>query len=73
MRRGSPPPQIFVLLVWVLTAGIVLSWYMILAPYVWHNHGTAALAGHALVSHWLLVNIVFHYYKGMGSGAGAVW
>ena len=53
----------FVVIVWVLITGIVMSWYSILAPYILEASGGAALFVHALVAHWLLVNVIFHYYK----------
>jgi palmitoyltransferase len=50
-------------MVWVLITGIVASWYMVLAPYIRSTSGNISFLIHAVFGHWLLMNIVFHYYK----------
>eukprot|EP00037_Helgoeca_nana_P013857 m.127952 g.127952 ORF g.127952 m.127952 type:complete len:325 (-) comp22267_c1_seq1:16-990(-) len=60
----------FVALVWVLIAGVVWAWYAILRPYLFTQGGLMYTLAHAAVAHWLLVNIVFHYYKGTTTHPG---
>eukprot|EP00041_Stephanoeca_diplocostata_P018171 m.378916 g.378916 ORF g.378916 m.378916 type:complete len:323 (-) comp20941_c1_seq3:1098-2066(-) len=54
---------LFVAVVWTLISGIVWGWWAILRPYLWEKDHITALC-HGIFAHWLLLNIVFHYYKG---------
>eukprot|EP00040_Diaphanoeca_grandis_P009933 m.50891 g.50891 ORF g.50891 m.50891 type:complete len:318 (-) comp21360_c0_seq2:147-1100(-) len=54
---------LFVALVWILISGIVWAWYSILRPYLWHKDPFMCIF-HAIFAHYLLLNVVFHYYKG---------
>lgn len=62
---------LFVAVVWVLISGIVWSWYAFLRPYLWLHYGATWTVIHAIFAHWLLLNIVFHYYKGTTVFPGA--
>jgi hypothetical protein len=68
MARGK---KVFVAMVWVLIAGIVYSWYAVLAPYLL-THSGDWLYVHAVFAHWLLINVVFHYYKVTTTSPGNV-
>lgn len=54
---------LFVALVWILISGIVWSWHAILRPYLW-SHGPVWASLHAVLAHWLLLNVAFNYYMG---------
>lgn len=54
---------LFVAVVWTLISGIVWGWWAILRPYLWEKGHIIAVC-HGIFAHWLLLNIVFHYYKG---------
>jgi hypothetical protein len=62
--------QLFVLLVWVLVSGIVWGWYMILRPYLMYTEGLIGVLLHAVLAHWLLINIMYHYYQGTSKSPG---
>lgn len=62
---------LFVLAVWVLISGIVVSWYTILAPFLSATHSAPFMILQILLSHWLLLNIIFHYYKVTTTRPGA--
>ena len=55
---------LFVAVVWTLISGIVWGWWAILRPYLLAQHGYEYTWAHFFFSHWLLINIVFHYYRG---------
>eukprot|EP00048_Salpingoeca_helianthica_P023792 m.27205 g.27205 ORF g.27205 m.27205 type:complete len:331 (+) comp8997_c0_seq2:74-1066(+) len=62
---------IFVVIVWVLISGIVLSWYSILAPYLRVTHSAPFMILQILFAHWLLINIIYHYFKVTTTRPGA--
>ena len=37
--------------------------YAILRPYLMTQGGLAHTMAHGVLAHWLLINVVFHYYK----------
>ncbi|XP_072033701.1 palmitoyltransferase ZDHHC16-like isoform X2 [Amphiura filiformis] len=61
---------IMVVLVVVLTTYVVSFFYIILLPYLWNRGQFGVITFHWIFGHWLLVNIVFHYYKGVTTPPG---
>ena len=61
--------QIFVVLVTLLTSSVVIIWYMFLLPVILTFNNTWFFP-HVVIAHWLLINIVFHYYMGVFTSPG---
>lgn len=53
---------LFVIAVTVLTSSVVCLWYLFLLP-VLKTYSTTRLIFHVVLAHYLLINIVFHYFK----------
>jgi len=54
--------QAFVLLVIGLTTSVVVIYYAFLLPVIL-EYSTPWVVLHLVTAHWLLINIVFHYFK----------
>lgn len=63
--------QIFVVLVVVLVTFVVVITYVCILP-VKLSHSVLWAAYHFVVGHWLLVNVVFHYFKAAFTNPGHV-
>lgn len=53
---------VMVVMVTVLTTSVVTLWYMYLRPVI-NVMSPVWMCGHWLIAHYLLINIVFHYFK----------
>ena len=60
---------IFVVLVTLLTSSVVMCWYMFLFPVI-QTYSTPWLLFHYVLAHYLLVNIIFHYYQAVTTNPG---
>jgi len=60
---------IFVILVTILTSSVVILWYMFLRPVILTYSATWIIL-HFVYAHYLLMNITFHYYKGVFTSPG---
>eukprot|EP00045_Choanoeca_perplexa_P003519 m.31588 g.31588 ORF g.31588 m.31588 type:complete len:161 (-) comp12089_c0_seq5:13-495(-) len=63
---------VFVAIAIVLISAIVYAWYHVLAPYLFATCSTTGFVAHAIVAHWLLVNIAFNYIMVVRTSPGAV-
>ena len=54
--------QAFALLVIGLTTSVVVIYYAYLVPVIL-EYGAPWVVFHLVIAHWLLINIVFHYFK----------
>ena len=54
--------QAFVLLVIGLTTSVVVIYYAFLLPVIL-EYSTPWVVLHLVTAHWLLINIVFHYFQ----------
>ncbi|XP_077992527.1 palmitoyltransferase ZDHHC16-like [Glandiceps talaboti] len=61
VRRLGP---VFVVLVVCLTTTVVMIFYVYILPYVF-TCGVHWVLFHLIFGHYLLMNIIFHYYKGV--------
>ena len=61
--------QAFVLLVIGLTTSVVVIWYSFLLPAIL-LYTTPWIVLHIATAHWLLINIVFHYFKAVFTSPG---
>ena len=61
--------QAFVIVVTILTSSVVVIWYTYLFPVI-QTFSTLWMAIHVVVAHWLLINIVFHYFKAVITSPG---
>ena len=61
--------QAFVLLVIGLTTSVVVIWYSFLLPAIL-LYTTPWIVLHITTAHWLLINIVFHYFKAVFTSPG---
>lgn len=61
---------VFVGLVIILTTSVVLIVYMFVIPAIINSYTVPWIILHLGCGHWLLVMIVFHYYKGTTTSAG---
>lgn len=60
---------VFVFGVCALTASVVVITYVVGIPYWWH-HNVIGLILLLIVGHWLLINVVFHYYMAAVTSPG---
>jgi len=60
---------IFVVLVTLLTASVVSIWYIYLLPVI-RNNSFTWIVMHVIFGHWLLINILFHYFKAVFTSPG---
>lgn len=60
---------LMVIMVVLLTTSVVVFWYTFLLPTIL-NYSTPWVYYHFIVSHYLLINIVFHYYKAVSTSPG---
>ena len=63
--------QIFVVLVVLLTTFVVVLTYICILP-VKMAHSGSWTVYHLVVGHWLLINVVFHYFKAAFTNPGHV-
>jgi len=63
--------QIFVVLVVLLVTFVVVITYICILP-VKLSHSVWWVVYHFVVGHWLLVNIVFHYFRAAFTNPGHV-
>ena len=63
--------QIFVVLVILLVTFVVVLTYICILP-VKMAHSVSWAVYHFIVGHWLLMNIVFHYFKAAFTNPGHV-
>eukprot|EP00730_Choanoeca_flexa_P004131 TRINITY_DN11605_c3_g1_i17.p1 TRINITY_DN11605_c3_g1~~TRINITY_DN11605_c3_g1_i17.p1 ORF type:complete len:347 (+),score=10.78 TRINITY_DN11605_c3_g1_i17:134-1174(+) len=56
----------------VLISIIVYAWYHVLAPYLLATCSTSGFVLHAIIAHWLLVNIYFNYIMVVRTSPGVV-
>jgi len=63
--------QLFVVLIVMLTTFVVVLTYVCILPVKWAN-STSWAAYHLVVGHWLLINVVFHYFKAAFTNPGQV-
>ena len=61
--------QAFVLLVMGLTTSVVVIWYSFVLPAIL-LYTTPWIVLHIATAHWLLINIVFHYFKAVFTSPG---
>ena len=61
--------QAFVLLVIGLTTSVVVIWYSFVLPAIL-LYTTPWIVLHIATAHWLLINIVFHYFKAVFTSPG---
>lgn len=61
----------FVLLVIGLTTSVVVIYYAFLLPVIL-QYSTPWIVLHLITAHWLLINIVFHYFKAVFTSPGRV-
>lgn len=61
--------QVFVFCVTVLTMAVVAIAYWVGLPYWWQKN-TYITVCLVIYGNWLLLNIVFHYYKGVTTSPG---
>lgn len=61
--------QVFVFCVTVLTTAVVAIAYWVGLPYWWEKDPYITV-GLVVYGNWLLLNIVFHYYKGVTTPPG---
>lgn len=54
--------QAFLLVVIGLTTSVVVIYYAYLLPVI-QEYSTPWVVFHLITAHWLLINIVFHYFK----------
>lgn len=62
--------QAFVLLVIGLTTSVVVIYYAFLLPVIL-EYSTPWVVLHLVTAHWLLINIVFHYFKAVFTSPGS--
>lgn len=69
---GFLPPfmQVFVTLVILLTTSVVAIIYLFVLPIIFHTYPVHWVAWHLCYGHWLLVMVVFHYYKATTTSPG---
>ena len=60
---------IFVIIVTILTSSVVLCWYIYLRPLIL-TYSWAWIVFHFAYGHYLLINILFHYYFGVFTSPG---
>jgi len=61
----------FVLMVICLTTSVVVIYYAFLLPVIL-EYSTPWSVFHLVTAHWLLINIVFHYFKAVLTSPGEV-
>ncbi|XP_077301941.1 palmitoyltransferase ZDHHC16A [Arctopsyche grandis] len=61
--------KFFVLMVSLLTSSVVFIAYWLGLPYWWERNPTVTIFL-MIFGHWLLVNIIFHYYKAVVTSPG---
>ena len=61
---------IFVVIVVLATSSVVGIWYMFLLPII-RTYANIWLVFHCVIAHYLLINIVFHYYKAVTTQPGS--
>ena len=59
------------MLVVLLTTFVVVLSYICILPVKW-SHSVLWALYHCVVGHWLLINIVFHYFKAAFTNPGLV-
>lgn len=62
-RHLVSPTQVFVCLVVLLTTSVVVIVYLFVLPTIISTYPSYWVAWHLSCGHWLLVMVVFHYYK----------
>ncbi|XP_066535306.1 palmitoyltransferase ZDHHC16A isoform X2 [Hoplias malabaricus] len=62
--------KVFVFLVVALTSSILFIAYFCLLPLVLNTYSPGWIVWHICYGHWLLVMIVFHYYKAISTSPG---
>lgn len=53
----------FIVAASVLTSSVVLICYIIGLPYWWRRSPEMAVVL-TIIGHWIMINVIFHYYKG---------
>uniref|UniRef100_A0A4W5MU56 Palmitoyltransferase n=1 Tax=Hucho hucho TaxID=62062 RepID=A0A4W5MU56_9TELE len=54
---------VFVCLVVILTSSILLVVYVVMLPLTFDTYSPAWIACHIIYGHWMIIMIIFHYYK----------
>lgn len=62
--------KLFVILVFILTSLVLVSYYFCLLPYVLDLKHEFFFIFHVVIGHWLLTNIIFHYYHAVKLNPG---
>lgn len=62
--------QVFVTLVILLTTSVVVIIYLFVLPTIFNTYPVHWVAWHLCCGHWLLVMLVFHYYKATTTSPG---
>lgn len=65
-----PPSQVFVTLVILLTTSVVVVVYLFVLPTILSTYPMHWVVWHLCCGHWLLVMVVFHYYKATTTSPG---
>ena len=60
---------LMVVMVTILTTSVVVFWYKYLLPTIF-TYSNFWFSYHIMVAHYLLINIVFHYYKSVSTSPG---
>ncbi|XP_066932121.1 palmitoyltransferase ZDHHC16B-like [Clytia hemisphaerica] len=60
---------LMVIMVIILTTSVVVFWYKFLLPTI-STYSQFWFWYHCIVSHYLLINVVFHYFKAVSTSAG---
>ncbi|KAH7980687.1 hypothetical protein HPB49_018232 [Dermacentor silvarum] len=60
---------IFVTTVTIVACTVIVIAYMIGIPYWWENNKCVLLVA-LVIGHWLLINIVFHYWMALTTNPG---
>jgi len=63
--------QVFIVLVVLLVTFVVVVTYICILP-VKLSHSVSWAVYHCVVGHWLLINVVFHYFKAAFTNPGHV-
>ena len=59
-----------VFMVCILTSFVIITFYLTILPWLVRERAYLLILFHVIVGHWLMVNIVFNYYKGVRTSPG---
>lgn len=60
----------FVCLVALLTSSIIVIAYGVLLPLILNTYSPVWIVWHVCYGHWIIIMIVFHYYKAAKTSPG---